>query len=139
MADNSESDDVAETMQTNGSGGPTASTSIVAAAVTATGFNVDSFKFQPTFKVPSEYFILKRPANPDREKNTSWLYECQTCRKVLSVNYRSRYNLNKHINSKHSGAFASYSAHCSDGRKAKREAKEDQAVPETQPQAKLSR
>lgn len=56
-----------------------------AAAITATGFNVDSFKFQPTFKVPSEYFILKRPANPDREKNTSWLYECQTCRKVLRI------------------------------------------------------
>lgn len=77
----------------------------------------DTFKFKPTFIVPSKYFILKRPANNDPEKNISWMYECQTCRKVLSVNYRSKFNLNKHIESKHSGAAANYKAHCTDRRK----------------------
>lgn len=79
----------------------------------------ENFKFKPTFEVPCEDFILKNPVSTDSEKCTSWQYKCQHCKNIFSSNYKSRFNLNKQLHSKHSGSAKRYVQERSqlDGRK----------------------
>ena len=96
----------------------------------------DAPTLNPTFEVAPDHYAKSMEVT---SKAGNWLYVCKLCNTSISRNYKSRFNLTKHIKNKHGHLLKRYEEACKAvERRKKKRADPDVSEVEEVPKKKMS-